>query len=182
MIIHTLSRWSYRHSSPVTALLCLAVTAIIIAIFRSELPLTDSALREASGMGIIDVHFNHGAQFVMQRIDAYGEAGRQIYTRFIILDMGFVIAYGLALSFVLSLISQTQATTLNTIPFLASLSDACENTCHWLLLNIYPERSEALAAIASSATRFKFIFIALSVLIVLYLSLRAWQHRPSKHP
>jgi hypothetical protein len=168
MILNTLSSWAYHHCSTRNILLAFICTIGIIALFRSSLPMTDSALRAVSGEGILDVNFNHSAAFVLQQIEEYGEKGRQIYRRFITLDLLFVFAYGTAFSLLISRLSITKPSSLNLIPWLASLSDFIENCCHLYLVTLHPSSLTAVASIASSATRFKYIFILLSLITVAY--------------
>lgn len=168
MILNTLSGWAYHHCSVRNILLAFTCTIGIIALFRSTLPMTDSALRVVSGEGILDVNFSHSAAFVLQQIEAYGEEGRQIYRRFIALDLLFVFAYGSAFSLLISRLTIAKPSLLNIVPWLASLSDLIENCCHLYLIAQHPSSVRAIASIASSATRFKYIFIALTLLVLVY--------------
>jgi len=177
MILNTLSSWAYHHCSTRNILLAFTCTIGIIALFRSSLPMTDSALRAVSGEGILDVNFSHSAAFVLQQIDAYGEEGRQIYRRFIALDLLFVFAYGSALSLLISRLTIAKRSLLNLVPWLGSLSDFIENCCHLYLVVQHPSSISAIASVASSATRFKYIFIALSLFALAYACYQFFRHR-----
>lgn len=171
MKLRALNSWLYTHCSTRNILLSFIVTFSIIAAFRSSLPMTDTALRAVSGQGILDVQFNHSSRFVIEQIEAYTDSGRSIYQRFIALDLIFVFAYGFAFSLLISRLTLAWHSHLNLVPWLASISDLTENCCHLLLLKLYPTSSMTIAAIATSATRFKYVFIALSfvALIVAFI-------------
>lgn len=179
MYLRALNRWGFAHCTIGNVIAAFVVTFAIIALFRSSLPMTDTALRTVSGEGILDVDFNHNASFVISQLTAYTEQGRIIYQRFIALDLVFVFAYGFAFSLLISRLTLHNRSYLNLVPWLASLSDFMENCCHLLLLKLYPSSPIAIAAVASSATRFKYTFIALSfvaLLIALWQFFRARQY------
>ncbi len=171
-----LSRWLQTHTNRRTLLISFLLTFIIIALMQSSLPMTNTALLAVSGENILDITFYYDSQEALRRVEAYGQDGRSIYLRFLILDFMFIPAYTLAAAFLISAmtskvggIAQSRA---NLLPMLIGLGDFIENSCTLILLTSYPDSPSVIASIGSSATMLKYLFGVATLGAVLYFAVR----------
>ena len=167
--LRKLSHWLAAHTNRYTLALSFLCSAIIIAIFRSDLPLTGNALIALTGGGLLDVEFWHSAADTLQRLTLFGETGRQIYLRFIVLDFVFIPAYTLALSFLLGWLSRRGAGMINLLPLLVGACDVVENSCHLVLILLFPDMPVFMAVAGSCATVLKFAFLMLTFVALLVM-------------
>ncbi len=164
-----LSHWLHSHTNRRSLLISFLFTFIIIALMQSSLPMTNTALLAESGESILDITFYYTAEEALDRMAAYGPEGRRIYLAFEALDFPFVPAYSLAAAFLLSWLIQKTGSAgkmhsrLNLVPLLVGAADVVENSCVLVLLTMHPDAPQIVAAVASSATLFKHLFIAMTL-------------------
>ncbi|MGB4247377.1 MAG: hypothetical protein WBJ75_06610 [Pseudohongiellaceae bacterium] len=182
--MNSLSRWLISRTSRMSLLISFGITIIIAALMYSSLPMTNSALLAVSGENILDITFYYQPGEAMRRMEAYGEEGRSIYLGFEMLDFPFIPAYTLALAFLLSwLIGKSRAaedslhsslrSRLNLLPLLIGAADLVENSCVVMLLTLHPDAPILFAAVASSATLFKHLFIGATLAAVGFCAFKA---------
>jgi len=164
-----LSQWLHRHTNRRSLLISCLFTVIIIALMQSSLPITNTALLAESGESILDMTFYYTAEEALNRMSAYGPEGRRIYLGFQALDLPFILAYSLAAAFLLSWLIQKVGAAgeihsrLNLVPLLVGVADLVENSCVLMMLTMHPDAPQIVAAVASSATLFKHLFIAVTL-------------------
>ncbi len=114
----------------------------------------------------------------------WGETAMQAYVHSMWLDYLYPIAYALALSAWIAVLTRRPSQppprwqlTLFSLPFLAAALDYVENTVHLLMLAVLHATPAALVLLASLAAAVKWTLAAVSILAILALALRKASQR-----
>lgn len=123
---------------------------------------------------LLDLRFWYRPIDVFYLLSQLGANGRDAYRFFtIFIDMLYPLVYGfwfyLSLAFLLKKIFQNNSKLLGLrfIPFAIVLSDYVENLNILYLLNTFPKINEASAIIGAIASFLKWIFVILTILIII---------------
>ena len=154
---------------------------IAVASLINGRPFGIAELKDVTGGAtILDMTFTTSPQQVYGVLDALGEAGRAFdLTHIVPLDLVFPFVYALFLSVAISWVmnrwpgKESPWQRLNLLPVLAGTADYCENLGVITLLLSYPARIDPVATFTSSMYVVKFIFSALSYM-VLFTALAGW--------
>lgn len=136
-----------------------------------------AVLFPAHGAGDIrplDLYFSYSPGQAYEYLVALGEEGRSAYISMALTsDLVFPVVYAMALSVVLMLVLRklfppsSRLRYLSLFPFLIVIADWCENLCLAMVTHAFPERADALVRSASLFTSLKWMFIALTILMLL---------------
>lgn len=136
-----------------------------------------AVLFPAHGAGDIrplDLYFSYSPDQAYDYLVALGEVGRSAYIGMALSsDLVFPVVYAMALSVALMLVLRKLSPPsgrlryLCMFPFLIVIADWCENLCLAMATHAFPERADALVRSASLFTSLKWVFIALTILMLL---------------
>lgn len=136
-----------------------------------------AVLFPAHGAGDIrplDLYFSYSPGQAYEYLVALGVEGRSAYIGMALTsDLVFPVVYALALSAALVLVLRkllplsSRLRYLCLFPFLIVIADWCENLCLAMVARAFPERADALVRSASLFTSLKWMFIALTILMLL---------------
>lgn len=162
-------------------IITLSGLAVVLNVFFLS-PSYQSLQKEAPGVGMPDLHLYYSSQEAYNIINAYGDAGRSIYTRFLLTtDILWPVIYALILSLLtFALLRQNGISTesrlqrLGLLPAGALLFDLIENVGMLGMIAAFPEQNPVMANIASISTTTKWSFIGLSMLTIITLTTRNW--------
>jgi hypothetical protein len=157
----------------------ITLICLLIFVFFLIFILPDQSAKAAfytNGIGSPDTSLFYTADDLYQFAEQYGEAGRSAYIRArFTFDIAWPIAYTLFLVTAISWFSKQIHIQnklwqqLNLIPFLGFGFDMFENSSASLMMARYPEATPFIAHLAGWFTLSKWIFIAVSFLILLLL-------------
>ena len=171
-LLCNLSEWFYEKSkNNLVLLLLMAVflsfNAFIFPYFTKLYNLQDHV--------ILDLQFGFTPEYANAVISGYGEHGRLGIMVFNgIIDSIYPLVYGSLLALLISRFKmkanagKNTLQIINLIPFVAVLFDFMENTGILIMIQNYPGQSIPVAWITSFAGMFKWIFLGISVLILLF--------------
>lgn len=115
---------------------------------------------------LLDLKLWYSASEARELISSYGPEGRTAYIKgTLALDYFYPIVYALLLAFILYRLSAWLI--LTKLPFAILLFDYLENTAILILLYRYPREGEYLASAAGWFTLLKWVFVALSAILIL---------------
>ncbi len=185
-LLCNLSDWFYEKSKNNLALLLLLVVFLSFQAFLFSYIIKLYGLQEHV---ILDLKFGFNPEFAFEVISGYCERGRQgIMVLTGIVDMIYPLIYGSLLVLLISRFrgkvnsgSNTNQ-TINLLPVVAVFFDFLENTGILIMINYYPEQVIPIAWIASFAGMFKWVFLGISVIILLIYLIKAlhnWNSRVS---
>lgn len=167
-----LSAWFYKKSKNNLVLLLLLAVFLSFQAFLFQYIIKLYGLQDHV---ILDLNFGFNPEFAFDVISGYGERGRQgimVFTG--IVDMIYPLVYGSLLVLLISRFrrkvnpgSNTNQ-TINLLPFVAVLFDFMENTGILIMIQNYPGQNIPVAWLTSFAGMFKWIFLGISVLILLF--------------
>jgi hypothetical protein len=158
-------------SRRVAALLMVVFMVLSIAVF----PPVIRRLNTLAGqeLGLIDAQFSYSPQQVYQMEAAYGPEGRPLYIlTTLIADTLFPLDYALLMGIFIVLTYRVAfpafglVRTLVWLPVVTALMDLLENTGIMLLLATFPQQVSLLAQATSFFTSLKWIFLSLSLVLV----------------
>jgi hypothetical protein len=164
-----------KFANPKSAFIVLALfilNAIILA--RFDQPLLDLA----NGEPKLDLRFGYDLATVERLFDAYGEQGRELYVRDLLVDTPFPILGGLAtILFVLvAFRNPLWQKVLVIAPIMFIVTDLFENVLLMFLLQSHPSLSPGLVAFSSFVTQVKrsafyiiFAELVISGIIVIFV-------------
>ncbi|MEM7366990.1 MAG: hypothetical protein AAF587_00245 [Bacteroidota bacterium] len=119
----------------------------------------------------------YSVEFAHEKIEAYGEAGRQLYktielTADVIYPLIYGFAYALLIAFFFQRAFPAQSWTkwLLLVPLATTVSDLAENLSIVSLLNAFPEQPNHLAQLAATFSLMKWSLI-LSTFVIILLGL-----------
>ena len=167
-----------KFANPKSAFIVLALfilNAIILA--RFDQPLLDLA----NGEPKLDLRFGYDLATVERLFDAYGEQGRELYVRDLLVDTPFPILGGLAtILFVLvAFRNPLWQKVLVIAPIMFIVTDLFENVLLMFLLQSHPSLSPQLLAFSSFVTQVKrsafyiiFAELVISGIIVIFVEVK----------
>ncbi len=166
---------------------CWLGTALFFGLFSLADPTAAELERERDVRqgDFLDLRFHYTAQEARDTLDRYGADGRAIYRRFLLLDFAFAACYGLALALTLSRAArgafgpQTGWIKVNVIPLAAALADFAENLCLFRMLQVFPDTAVFAGTVGGWITMSKQLFLAASMLALLFFGLRRLGGRKS---
>ena len=128
----------------------------------------------SGGTGPIDLLFFYTPDKVYSMIESYGDAGRASYRTFELTgDIIYPIVYTLFFSLALTWLFQrgfsadSKMQNYNVVPFGAWLFDLLENLSIVTMLSIFPSTPALLAWITTLFTMLKWLFAAVTILLLL---------------
>jgi len=171
-LICNLSEWFYEKSKNNLVLLFLlavflSFNAFIFPYFVKLYGLKDHV--------ILDLQFGFTPEFAHAVLASYGEYGRHgimVFTGFV--DNIYPLVYGSLLALFISRFTRktdarnNSCQIINLTPFVAVLFDFMENTGILIMIQNYPGQNIPVAWLTSFAGMFKWIFLGISVLILLF--------------
>lgn len=139
--------------------------AILVMFFNIGLTLYFSDINNK----LLDIKFFYSASEAYEIISSYGPEGRSTYIKgLLLLDYLYPIAYSLLFSFIIYRLSNKYLISL--VPFLILIFDYIENSGIIYLLLTYPKENTLIATIAGFSTAIKWIFVIISILIIIYFA------------
>jgi len=145
-----------------------------------------AVLFPAHGAGDIrplDLYFSYSSNQAYEYLAALGAEGRSAYICMALTsDLVFPVVYSMALSVALMLVLRKllplsgRVRYLCIFPFLIVIADWCENLGLAMVARAFPEQADALVRSASLFTSLKWIFIALTILMLL-VAVTCWVAR-----
>ncbi len=169
-IMRRLSSW--RSYVVITVLFCFSFIAATGRPYGTQ-ELTDIT----GGLSVPDLSIRYTPQSVYSLLDAFGQAGRDLYlSRILPLDIVFSFCYLLFFAITLSLLlrhlfpARDELQGLIIIPVIGGIADIVENLCFIVVLLTYPGQHPEIIIFASVCTKLKFVSnISAMLLIVLGL-------------
>ena len=140
------------------------------------LPAQQAKIQSTPGAaGPIDLQFFYTPEKVYGMIASYGDEIRVSYRTFELTgDIAYPIVYTLFFSLAITWAYQrgfpadSNIQKFNVVPFGAWLFDLFENLCIVAMLSIYPSTPAALAWMATIFTMIKWLFAAVSIILLTY--------------
>jgi hypothetical protein len=131
--------------------------------------------RPAGSPGIVALQLAFSAQTFSNIVLQWGAEGVRAYrTATVLVDYWFPVAFSLFLASVITLLSfrpgKPPWPSLVALPFIAALFDWAENTVHLMVLRDLTHISATLVLVASIAAAVKWGLIAVSVVVIVYLT------------
>jgi hypothetical protein len=148
---------------------------IFLVLFLVVFPAALNRLKEFSGgVGLIDTQFTYTPDQAFQMVSAYGPEGRPLYIlTTLTADLLYPLDYSLLLALLLILL-YSQAFPVSRLihagvwlPFITGAMDLLENACVVTLLATFPQPLPWVAQAAGLFTPLKWIFLGVSLLLVL---------------
>ena len=122
----------------------------------------------------LDLYLSYSPDQAYEYLAVLGVEGRSASISMALTsDMVFPVVYAMALSVALVLVLRKRLLLsgrlryLCLFPFLIVIADWCENLCLAMVMHAFPERADALVRAASLFTSLKWMFIALTILVLL---------------
>ncbi len=174
--INFVSRWVRRlYSTRMMLALLLAVFGFFWLFSVSHFPLSNPELLKLSRReGLLDLMPFYTAQEAFMALSHYGQAGRELYLRFLAADFIFIPTYCFGLAFLITWISQAVGCEralwlkLNVLPFGVGLFDCVENFSILGMLGVYPDASFVLGTLAGISTLCKHLLTVMVLLTIGY--------------
>ncbi|MDH5507710.1 MAG: hypothetical protein OEZ02_10865 [Anaerolineae bacterium] len=170
-MITNLSNFIRRSSSPNSLL----VSFLLLALFSGVLmPGATARVAAVSGGGtILDLQTRYTVEQAYEQIAQYGVLGRQVYAQSsMTVDGLYPLVFTAFLMILLTCIFRSAFAPgswlqkLHLVPLGAMIFDYLENTGLVILLTSYPEQLEGLARLTANFTTIKWLFIALSLTLI----------------
>lgn len=121
---------------------------------------------------IPDLQFFYTAEKAYQLIESYGQFGREMYIRgTLALDFIYPFVYSIMLS--LLLFKATKNQVLSLLPFSILFFDLFENVSLLTIVYNYPVRMNLIATTAGVITMMKWIMVVVTLVVLIYFSLKA---------
>lgn len=153
---------------------CLALVVSILALMENG-PFGIAKLRSLSGgTGMLDMMFGYSPPVVHGLLEKIGGAGRLLYSRLLLLDFAFAVAYTALQALLITALLRKAAMDglwkrLNLLPFVRSLLDFVENGILLFVLNSFPEYPQIIVYLASAITLVKLILNYGYMVLVFFL-------------
>jgi hypothetical protein len=171
-ILHTLSSWFYRKTSPAFVFAFLALQILMVAVI---LPKMEKTLAEHTSLKVLDLRFGFSPEEAYKLLEGLGEKGRAQY-RLIELSVDSVYPWiyaGLFVFLISLLYRDTFPPTasmrwINLLPFAILLFDYLENAGIVQLINRFPARADALAGWTSYMNQMKWILFVIAVVVTVF--------------
>lgn len=163
------------YSTSLMLALLLAAVGFFWLFNFSPLPISNPELVKLSGgEGLLDIRAFYSAQEAFTLLSHYGDAGRELYLRFLIADFIFIPVYGVG--FALLMIRTIRAVCsepsrwlwLNLLPLSIGLFDCIENLSVLGMLIIYPGVNVGLGTLAGYSTLCKHLLTVTTLLALGY--------------
>lgn len=139
------------------------------------------------GLSVPDLSINYTPQSVYSLLDAFGQAGRDLYlTRILPFDIVFSFSYLLFFAITLSLLlrhlipARDELQGLLIIPVIGGVADIVENICFIAVLLAYPGHQPFIITCALVCTKLKFVS-NISVMILILVGFMAAALSAVKH-
>lgn len=160
-----MSEWIARqYSLPLMLVLLLAAAWFFWQFNFSSLPVSNRALVKLSGHdGLLDLRLYYTAQEAFASLSHYGEAGRELYLKFLAVDFVFIPIYSLGLGFLMTWFvratssGQVRRLWLNLLPMGIGIFDATENVFILTMLCLYPGSNVVIGTLSGIATFLKYV-------------------------
>ncbi len=154
----------------------LLVAAVAMTVIRyGIMPRLGAQVMNTPGAGPLDLMFAYSPAQAFATLGAFSGEGRDACRLFLLTaDIAYPITYTLFFAWSIVLLSRTThwagARWLLLAPLLLFGFDMAENTAIVALLSVHPAQPAWLALIASLCTTLKWIFAALTIVLVLTLA------------
>ena len=152
------------------------ISCVIFFLFSAVMFYLAAPISITHGIKILDAHkCGYSPTEAYDILTKMGESGRKTYSLLNKLDFVYPFTYSIFLALFIKRISQKlfplhhPLQKLSLFPFLACVTDLGENICIFRMLKDYPDISTKIAEIASYFTVAKWIFIRISILILVAL-------------
>ncbi len=171
------SEWiARRYSFPLMSVLLVAAAWFFWQFNFSSLPVSNRALVKISGHdGLLDLRLFYTAPEAFATLSHYGEAGRELYVKFLAVDFIFIPIYSLGLGFLMTWLVRAAfrgdpaRLRLNLLPLGIGILDATENVFILAMLALYPNSNLVIGTLSGIATFCKFVLTFLAALCFVYL-------------
>ena len=149
--------------------------------FNGIFPASISHLKEISGYSIPDLMFYYTPAQLRTVFQHFGEAGIKEYLNLQLIDMVYPVSYSLLLSVLLYIgYGKTKYKNVVWLPVAAAVSDYTENFIIRSMAIQFPDFNDTTARFAAFFTSWKWIFIAVSILLILFAFVK-WTVKKVKH-
>jgi len=171
-MIKRLSHWLVMNAKAWLILILLGLFILFsLVIMPYGQTLMGSAAEET---GLIDMTFGADPEKLFEKVDSYGEHGRQVYRVFTLTaDLAYPIVYSLFFSLATTYLFRRTFSTrswtqrLNLLPFTALIFDLLENLGIAGLVSTYPQRLTWLAILTVIFNSLKWILVGCSLVLLL---------------
>ncbi|WP_319579084.1 hypothetical protein [uncultured Methanospirillum sp.] len=126
------------------------------------------------GLAVPDLSIGYTPQSVYSLLDAFGQAGRDLYlSRILPLDIVFSLCYLFFFAITLSLLirylfpGRDDLQGLLIIPVIGGIADIVENFCFIGVLLAYPDQHPVIITCASVCTKLKFVSNISAMLLII---------------
>ncbi len=158
-----------KASKPFWLSLIIAIYLLFQYAFDGMFSVTTSHLKQISGYSIPDLMFYYTPAQLETVFQHFGEAGIKEYLNLQLIDMVYPVSYSLLLAVLLYIgYGKTKYKTVVWLPVAAAVSDYTENFILRSMAIHFPEFNDTTARFAAFFTSWKWIFIAVSILLILF--------------
>jgi len=129
----------------------------------------------SGGVGPVDMTFYYTPDHVYQVMEQMGQAGRQAYGRFVLLDLVYIPIYAAFLAVGLNLfmrelgLVERRLYAWRMLPVYAGIADGGEQASLFAILGNYPERLDGVVEFMNLFTMAKLALFSLAVLLLVAL-------------
>ena len=174
--INAVSDWIVRlYSTSLMLALLLAAVGFFWLFNFSPLPISNPELAKLSGgAGLLDLMLFYSAQEAFTLLGQYGDAGRELYLRFLIADFIFIPVYSLGFALLMTRTiyavcrEPTRWLWLNLLPLGIGIFDIVENLSILGMLIIYPSFNVGLGTLSGISTLCKHLLTVTTLLALGY--------------
>lgn len=158
-----------KSSKPVWLTLLIALYLLFQYAFNGMFSVSASHLKEISGYAIPDMWFYYTPEQLHETFRHFGNAGIAEYLTLQWIDMIYPLVYSTLLASLLFIAFRNGKWRWTIyLPFVAAFFDYFENFTLRYLATSFPGFSTGLAHLAAFCTAWKWIFVYLSILFVLF--------------
>jgi hypothetical protein len=136
---------------------------------------------------LLDAKFSYGVEEAYDLMDNYGPEARTLYWKMaLVVDNPYAVVYSIALMLLLILVFSALAVKSRFIrqlvffPILAGIADIFENASLAYLLTSFPVRHEAVMQFASLCTSLKWIFLSVSLILLVIVTITYFTTRTTR--
>lgn len=177
-----LSLWLLKISTPLLALICLALFLVFSALVLPDQ--TVNAETYSYELGSPDTSLFYTAADLYRMAEGCGAHGRAAYIRArFTFDLIFPLVYTAFLVTAISLLTKTSNLSgplwarINLLPIAGMVFDFLENISASIVISRYPHRTAVIDSLAGIFTLFKWVFLVASFLVLVVLAVFSWRRR-----
>ncbi len=185
-IITSISDWAYKQAQ-VRNILFLLLLLLLMNLF--VFPYYTEQIVPDNGPSILDLRFGFSAEEAYGTLEAFGEQGRAIYRKMLLVaDTIYPLVYGLLLMLLASFFLKrtikpgNEFRVVNLLAVDAVIFDFLENAGIAYMIGQFPLRADFVAGLASVFNILKWVMVGLAVMLVMVsMIMTVAPHRAAKN-